>query len=207
MAVTQVDICNMALMNIGESHLIQSLDESSTPARACKLWYERSVKLALGFFPWPWATTQAVLSLLANVTRVGWEYVYALPGDCVTPLALLADGERIGLLSKDARHPFALQWGGEGVGSVLCTDLAADDFDALEYIAHVDDPASYPEAFVQVVAWVLSGRLAMAIKKDPALAGQCMAAAQDMANQSAAHALTSHQRDPDPLSPTLAARG
>jgi len=149
---------------------------------------------------------------------VGWEYVYNLPDGCITPLALLYQGQRRGNMQLSENVPFSLCAKDGGVGMVLLTDYEWDvDFDALEYVGlpgtvdgdgnWVDDPRFYPALFVDAVAWLLASRLALELKKDLKTAAEFEKRHEAAIDKAAVQMMNAQQRDPDPLTPSLVARG
>src|SRR5690242_389598 len=78
-----VKICNLALSNIGQSDSIASIDEASTAARMCKLWFDQSRDAVLQEFPWPFATKAIALAQLTGDPPPGWGFAYAYPNDCL----------------------------------------------------------------------------------------------------------------------------
>lgn len=206
-SLTKVDLWNRALHRIGETTIIESEEEESNPAEVCRLHYSDCLGKALENFPWPFATKQAALSQPEGVTRTGWEYVYALPDDCVRPIALLAEDERLGLKAVGGRYPFAVMLNDTADGKLLCTDLDSTDFECLEYTALVEDVRMWPRQFCDALVWLLASEAAFAIKKDPTLAGHMLEAYAASIMQARADVLNGQQADPEPTTPSIAIRG
>lgn len=147
----------------------------------------------------------AVILITGTFARAGWENIYGLPGDMVTPEALLSDdGPRHDLVAASDNLSFAIQ-AGETEGLVLLTDsTVADGFDKLEYIAAVSHVPTFPRQFIEAVAWRLAGELAPALKKSDGTGEMRRyllaldAARADMLQQS--------KLGPDPQTPSIAAR-
>ena len=205
----QVDIWNLALDLIGENEPVESPTEERLAAEVCRRHYGRTLKQALSAYPWAWASKQSALSTPAGVTRTGWDYVYALPADCVRPVALLADGERISLLDLESRHPFAIMLDDTGHGHLLCCDLdaSADDFEVLEYTALAEYIPIYPGAFVDALAYALASPLAAAVKKDRKMAVEHRQMARLVLAQAWAEEQNSLTPDVEQTTPSIAARG
>lgn len=93
------DICNSALSLVGARSTITSINDESTPAKACKVHYDitrREVQMGVA---WPFTRRYVTLSLL--LAKAGtpenldgglpspegeWVYCYAYPSDCVKPV-------------------------------------------------------------------------------------------------------------------------
>lgn len=95
MAVTdEVGVYNLALNAIGERSNISLPTESSRQAEVCNLWYESVRNQILAAAPWPEAMGLVYLALqdtqddatwTEEEPRRGYNYVYALPEDCLRP--------------------------------------------------------------------------------------------------------------------------
>lgn len=149
---------------------------------------------------------QKIRSTVA-VSRVGWDHVYALPSDFVAPVAILYSDVRFSLLDVDSRQLFAVMPNDQGNGLVLCTDMAAADVDALEYVALIDSVAMMPRLFVTALAWRLAIVLANALKKDPKTAMYCREQYEQALDLASAHDQNIVNDGREPLTPSLAARG
>lgn len=206
---TKVAIWNRALAKIGETgDRVSSEDDETPQAEACALAYDDCLVQLLELRPWPFAMRQSTLAQPSGVEREGWECVYALPTDCVTPLALLAEDERIGLFGKDAKHPFAVMDNDDGDGALLCTDLdnGDDDFEVLEYVGLHEHVVSMPRTFVDALVWLLAAELADSLKKDSQDADRCLGRFEYALALATVAAFAGQQQDPEPSTPSIAAR-
>lgn len=164
MATTPVEICNLAIVRIGQrGELISSLTEATVAAEVCDVVYPLSRDAVLASFPWPFATRRVNLAVLAGAERGDWEFVYTLPIDCVTVLRVTPAVRSPG---PDQRVPFELE-DDANTGKVLLTDSALAE---LVYVARVELVTKYPPLFVQALAWKIAAELSMALPKDPKLA-------------------------------------
>lgn len=78
-----VDIANMALSHIGNSERINALDEASTQAEQCSLFFEPCVDEVLRAIPWGFATAFVDLAEVAINPDPEYPYCYAMPVDCL----------------------------------------------------------------------------------------------------------------------------
>lgn len=79
-------IANLALVQMGAKHTIQSLDEDSEQARVMKLLYDATLDEELTGHNWSFASTRATLERSTEVSAFGetykeWTYRYTLPSD------------------------------------------------------------------------------------------------------------------------------
>jgi hypothetical protein len=98
MAEDAVEIVNMALSHLGNSAVIEDIDELSAEARQGKLWYEAARREALEALNWNFARRRIALSLHSEPPPEGqWHFRYQYPADClkarfiVNPLGPQAD--------------------------------------------------------------------------------------------------------------------
>jgi len=77
-----IDICNMALSDIGARSTIASFDEGSKEAAACAVWYDELRRSLLRGAPWGFARKTAPLSAQPT-TQWPWSYMYTYPADCL----------------------------------------------------------------------------------------------------------------------------
>lgn len=202
----KVRLWNRALHRIGETELVESVTEERLAAEVCRLIHDDCVVQVLEAYPWPFAIKQTVPSIATGVSREGWEYVYVMPDDCVTPLALLAEDERTSQLSKAARTKYQIQSDDNGVRKLILSDIEPDDLAALEYVAVIEEIAAYPRAFVDALVWLLASELAMAIPKNMALAGQMRQQFYAELHMAAAQAENENEHDEEQDTPSIAAR-
>jgi hypothetical protein len=153
---------------------VSDVTETTVEADACATCWSILLDKVLEDYPWPFAKRQVALAELSGVTRVGWEYVYALPADFIAALAILSDDTRISLIPSESRTPYEIMADDAAEGKVLCCDVAQDDIDALEYTARVTNPATYSGAFSSALAWLMASELALALPKDGNKARACL---------------------------------
>lgn len=134
-----VQICNIALTNIGETK-IAALTEENERARVVNLRYEDSRDSVLRTHPWNCAVTRVELS--ADVTAPAWGYAkrYALPADCLRVLDIENNYEKY-----------------EVEGRFLVTDSSSMK---LKYIKKVTDPTDFDSLLTHAVAMKLASEIA-----------------------------------------------
>lgn len=204
MALSEVAICNQALARVGSSEFINSLDEPTTEARACKVLYADARDAVLVAGPWPFATRRALLAEIAGSgvppyagTETGWAFRYALPADCLVAREVWA-GERNPL----APIPFATGYG--STGRVLLADVANAQ---LEYTAVVVTPAAFDPGFTDALAWRLAGDLALSLQARPDFEPLCRARYEAALSRALATAVGERQQEAPRTNRYLASRG
>ena len=148
----------------------------------------------------------AAIIITVTVSRVGWDYVYSLPSDYVTPIALLGTDTRSQDVSAADRMIFEVMLDDAATGYLLATDIPLTSMAAFEYIGLVTDPRAWPATFTTCVAWRLSVDLAEVLTKDLVRANYCGQQYLVAASRAWAQAQNIGQRQ-EPLSPSELARG
>lgn len=84
---SDIDLCNRALAEIRARATIASLEEVSTEAQNCRLFYDSTRKQLLRSAHWGFARRQVPLSLLgtlvAGTSEYPWAYSYEYPARCI----------------------------------------------------------------------------------------------------------------------------
>lgn len=156
MATSQTEICNLALVRLGD-YLITSLDEDSTAARYCKLFYAKVRDAVLRDFPWNFAVRKKALALASETPIFGYAYMYGLPSDCLRALDLRT------AYTNGPAVEFSIELNAAGTARMLCTNEPEAH---LRYVARVEDPNLYDAEFVEAVSWKLAADLAQPITGD-----------------------------------------
>lgn len=169
---SQVDICNLALANIGKPN-ISDINERSTEAKYCRQFYEHTRDTLLGQYPWRFARkTQALAQLSSNPRSNVWPYAYSRPNDLLKLITVCReiDLQRVpaGDLSGYASLSNIADTKAGGVvydteGTVIYTELSPA---FVVYIWKITDPTRFPPLFVEAFSWALTARLAMPVTRD-----------------------------------------
>lgn len=148
MPITEVSICNSALIKIGQER-ITALDEQSKAAILCNERYPHIRDEVLEDHPWNFALVRASLSQLTDAPLFGYDYAYQKPADCLRIWKTDID-------DVDYRIE----------GDQVLTD--EDTFNCI-YIKQETNPAKFSRAFAEAVAFRLAAELAYAIAQSSAL--------------------------------------
>lgn len=132
---TSIDICNQALILIGQEPIL-TMDDSSKQSRLCKRLYEPTLETLLREYPWTFAIKRVILSPEVETPGFGFMHKFVLPIDC---MRIVSTG-----LADD-------QFSVEG-GCILCDE----DTVYLRYVGKPGSANMYDSHFVQV----LTNRLA-----------------------------------------------
>jgi hypothetical protein len=192
-ATAEADICNLALLRIGQRQTIDDLDEESEQAEACSVLYPLARDAVLEAARWPFATGRAELAALSGVTRTNWQYVYALPTDYLAARFIVVAGLRAPAV--DQRIPYALEYDSITKKQVLLTDLSPAE---LVYTARIENVALFSPLFVQALAWKLAADLCLALPVKPGVGVAMQQQYRIALSEAAASMLNQQQGDPPP---------
>ncbi|MES9996415.1 hypothetical protein [Desulfovibrio aminophilus] len=154
MAVSVIEICNNALLDLGEE-TIMSLSDDSKPARLCNQRWPGVRDAVLRAHPWNCCTAQAVLA--ADAAPPAWRrsFAYPLPPDC---LRLVRVAGPDGRLLED--------W--EVQGRALSCDSPAPLL--VDYVRRETDPAAFDALLSETLSARLSAVLAYPLTASTSLA-------------------------------------
>lgn len=170
---SETDCLNDSLMMIGAAK-ITSIDDGSTNANACKIFYPSLRDSLIRSHHWNFALTRVELALDVAAPEFGFAYAYTLPPD---NLKVLDYG---GAAPSTATFPYAL-WPGSRYRpyyKIESGKLLSNDGQAwILYLRRVTNPDEWDALFYQVVATQLASKLAAAIPKDMKKASELLSQA------------------------------
>lgn len=154
-----IDICNLALANLGEQANISSIDppEGSPHAERCAQFYPIALDSLLEAYDWRFAMRRSALTAYVENDRTDvWKFRYALPAECLRITGVhfpdLRDPEP-DLVKDMLDYEIALASDG---GMSLYSDVEGA---VCTFIMKVDSQA-FPASFVSALSWKLSAMLA-----------------------------------------------
>lgn len=155
-----VDICNLALANLGDAATVTSIDppEGSVQAEKCAQFYPVARDALLEMHPWSFAVKRVVLADLGGTPPTNWEYRYARPADCLHAIAVYPEEPA----SEWDTQPFVQEM--DGTTRSILTNAATA---TLKYIARVTETTTFSPTFVVALSWYLAYLLAMPITRNP----------------------------------------
>lgn len=168
--MNSTDICNLALSYLGHGR-IDSLDDSSEEAKACKIHYDHARRRLLLAYPCGFAKRQEKLALRTD-TLLGWAYCYSYPQQCLSVQYVYDD--KHAKRKETERQEFEVMTLAD-FAKVIGTDVEEA---YAEYILDVKEPNAYNEEFIDALARLLAGVLAVPITGSANLESQNLQLAQ-----------------------------
>lgn len=162
---SDINICNMALGNIGAAPIVSFSDESQA-ARICSSYYEHVRKYLLSSYSWSFNRRYVRLVPLPKGEEFEDEpvFLYAYPTE-----ALYINGVYMKGFPEQKLH-YNVRLGDDGkrrlfvgISGSLFADCRVD----------VEDVSVWPEVFCEAVSWALSMRVSLALAKDDGVASNC----------------------------------
>lgn len=148
MAVTEVSICNSALIKIGAERIL-SLDDNTARAKLLKEIYPLVRDDLISSHPWNFATGRVALAALATAPLYEWSYNFQLPSDCLRVYGTDIDPD-----------PWKVE-----EGKLLCNSGTV----TIKYIKQVTDTAKFSAYFVETFACRLAAEIAYALTQSTTL--------------------------------------
>lgn len=169
MALSQVDVCNLALSRMGGHSIAQitSLGEASTEARQCAIKFPHVLKAALRSYPWHFAVKEIALALLGagaaesvfkdNILYQTLQY-YQYPEECMQILAINPVMGRKGNYYTES-FDYTVERIDDGTKVIVTSCPKA----VLTCISFADDPSIWDSLFTDAFAWQLASELCLSL--------------------------------------------
>lgn len=179
---SEVDICNLALGNLGDAANLQSINppDGSAQADHCSRFYPIARDGLIEMHHWGFASKRVALAQVTNpITE--WLYAYAVPADLLDTIAVMdpaaTDDVSVGIpastpwietpivnLGSYTPQQYAIEAAADG-SDVLYTNQANA---VLRYVYRVTDTTKFSTLFVRTLAASLSSMLAGPVVKGEA---------------------------------------
>lgn len=143
------DICNMALGFIGKQPIV-TLDDNTSNAIKCKLYYDVCRQQILRSFQWNFARRQEKLSVI-DTDRKGWRYVYDYPENCLLAYRVFGDG------AENAEYNVVSV--NDNVKGIACQIKNA----WIDYLYDVKDLSIYPPDLITAFTHLLASKVSIAL--------------------------------------------
>ena len=155
---SQVDICNLALANLGQSPDITSINppDGTKYAASAALFWPIALDKILTEYDWGFAVRVSALSAVSVDLPEAWEYAYALPASFLKPI-LLQDSEQ-------ADPHCGIDYEIRG-GILYCNSSDV----VLRHVYRNTNTGEYTNAFVLAFGALMAHFLAAPVTKDPAV--------------------------------------
>ena len=152
---SKVEICNLALLRLGQRPIL-ALTEPSVEANYCSQLYDQARRETLRHHAWRFALKTETLAAEEFEADGDWIFSYALPSDCVRALQVKTAG--VPTLMDFEVHGHSLRTNADGA--------------VLRYVRDEQDPTRFDDLFVQALSYKLAADLAVPITGDSgAMAG------------------------------------
>lgn len=168
MALTDVDICNLALSHIGQGAITLAeytggLNES---ARHLKTIYDSSRDNVLRMKDWRFASVKEALVVTAD-NIPGWAYIYTHPAKCLHINKIFYDVESQNPDPIEFEVIFII-----GVAPAVDRKVIATNYDDayIDYVYQVTDPALFDTSFVTAFSYFLAAQIAKPLANDNKMA-------------------------------------
>ena len=160
----EIEICNLALANIGETAKVTSINPSDGTREAdlCAQFYPLSRDAVLERHTWDFSTKYVTLVAVAS-PRKDWAYAYAYPDDCTGIISVASPNAlndvRYGAVDTPQSFTVELDVNGDRV-------IYSGQVDAvMRYSAKVVDSTKYSQLFIKALSWDLAASLVGPIVK------------------------------------------
>lgn len=160
MAVSAVEICNMALSKLAINQYIESLLDPSTEAKVCSLHYNHYRKIVLTHVTWGFAERRIALGE-SGTAPDEWEFQYGWPSGALR-IIQIPDGLQV--RRADQRIPFRTR-------NVAGTRYIVTDYENAEadYTDDVEDTTLFSPQFDEALAARMAYQMAMPLSAEPEL--------------------------------------
>ena len=188
----------MALGLCGVSQVIQSIDERSNEAMACKVHYDAALGTILRKHPWPFAQKRLLLALVGENLVTNWTYVYGYPADCAKLGRRVVPGLRITAIEQTVPYEVA----NYNDSKVILTDLQNAE---MIYTAKVQSTGMYDDQFCEAFANLLASRITATFGK-PEQQNPLLQAYYALADEAFANSMDEQGAEAEPDSFLMRAR-
>lgn len=151
MAITDVQICNLAFNKLGHEGVITSIGEDSTEGALTLRYYEYVRDTLLSEHTWNFCVSRATLSRDATNPDFEFSYQYLLPANFVRPIALY-----------DSNEPYKIEVKSDGTKRLLTDETVVN----LIYVLKQEDVSQFSPQFVDALICRLAAEMAQVISHD-----------------------------------------
>jgi len=151
----KVQICNMALANLGQ-RAIQSLDQPNPSSVACKQRYDEARVEALSTQLWAFAKKWKTGVQVNADPMPGWTYVHKYPTEALRIFSIWQEDPAA------PKIPFEVSSAMTGGGKWVHSNQESPVF---IYTTDIEDVTLFDAAFSSALSWLLAAKIAMPITK------------------------------------------
>jgi len=157
MANSEVSICNMALVRLGQSRISSMTQQGRLEAELSSIFYEPTVSELLTDYEWAFATERASLAVSAETNLTNYTYKYTIPNNCLRIISFI-DGNSYADITDD--------WAIEGK-YVYSNTIPG----YIKYIRTITNPSVFPQLFVEALYLRLATKMCLKMTQDQSLLG------------------------------------
>lgn len=161
---SDINICNMALGNIG-AEPINSFNDQSQSARICRSYYSYLRDYLQASYAWGFNRKKLKL-VTSDESIPGWTAVYAYPPEALHINYLFCKDEDAEIMIPNKKYDI-LFGSKKRIACEEAEELYAD------CRVSIEDVSAWPAAFTEALVWGLSSRIAMALTKSNELISSC----------------------------------
>lgn len=143
MAISQVQIVNLALTKLGQNRVINITDDTETARTMNSLW-DVARDTVFADHPWKFAIKRAELPALTSVPAFGWTKQYTIPEESLRIVQVADDW----VFYQPTVESFAIEDG------KILTDMTAPL--PVRYVRRLENTGLWPVLFARVVALQLA---------------------------------------------------
>jgi len=159
MAISEVSVCNSALIKIGADR-ISSRTENVKSAICLNAIFDQIRDCELRDHPWNFAILRTTLAPTSTTPNSEYDYEYDLPSDCLRVLAVLLDVDDDGTEDYD----YVIE-----AGKILIDESSI----YVKYIKREDDPSEWDPSFAEALAWRLAREVAFNLTQSVSVVEMC----------------------------------
>lgn len=161
-----VQICNLALINIGERGTIASIDppEGSTNAEYVASYYPLARDSLLEMHTWSFASRRKKIAEVTNLSST-WNFCYATPIDLLSAVSVLAYDATNDYYEASVKTASGQDFVVESTDNDLTVIYTNQENAVLRYQSRIIDSNAYPSLFVTTLSWLLSSMIAGTVIK------------------------------------------
>lgn len=220
---SSVDICNLALSNLGDTAEVTSIEppDGSAQAQHCSRFYPIARNSLLEMACWNFATKRITLAQVTNPSTE-WQFAYSWPNLALTIIAIhypdssddYSQSVSGGVFQNDTTlnnaaiytpQPYSIETDSNG-NNIILTNVG----DAIaRYTLIVTDPNKFSPLFVDALSWLLSAKLAGPLLKGDtgaAEAKRCLAMFEVFKNEAISSDANQRNIQPQQSVPWIAGR-
>lgn len=149
---SKMQIWNMAISHLGISKEIASETEQTAEAKACRRFYETTLKNVLKDHSWPFASKIATLNLISSNPNTEWAYSYRYPTDCLFFRRILSGNRND---TPATKVPYAVSQ--DSSATIIFTDATNA---VAEYTRNITDESFFSSDFETAVSYRLAHYIA-----------------------------------------------